>query len=147
MIGVEPVFVGGAARRPYGRADLAKHNFSILTILIAVGLTLFLSLPIVTHWNGAGDGFRMIVAGLPPDAVLMSNNPPGVWVATRHPGIPLVVGPVPNLLAAADHYSVRYLLLDINHTADLDPLYQTGVGDRLKLIKTVGAWKVFEVTP
>jgi hypothetical protein len=147
LVGLDSVVDWVAARRPNWRADLAKRNFTGMAILLAVGLTLVLALPIVTHWNGAADQFRQVVEGLPSDAVLMSNNPPGLWVATRHPGIPLVVGDLPSVLAAADRYSARYILIDLNHTLDMESLYQSESAPRLSLVKKLGDWKVFEVSP
>lgn len=145
LVGLDAVVDWVAARRPYWRADLAKRNFTGMAILLAAALTAGLALPIVTHWNGAGEQFRTLIANLAPEAVIMSNNPPGLWVASGHPGIPLVVGNPESLLAAADRYNARYLLLDLNHTRELDSLYQNADVPRLRLIKVLGNWKVFEV--
>jgi hypothetical protein len=147
LLGLDAVIDWVAVRRTTWVADTAKRNFTILTILLASILTLSLAVPIVLKWNGEGEKFRELVAGLPPGAALMSNNPPGIWVATRHPGIPLVVGDLTTVLAAADHYAVRYIALDLNHTQELDELYQTETAPRLTLIKKFGAWKIFEVGP
>jgi hypothetical protein len=145
LVGLDAVVGWVAVRRPYWRADLAKRNFSGMAVILSIGMTLLVALPIITYWNGAGDQFRQLGADIPQGAVVMSNNPPGLWVATRLAGIPLVVGTVPDLLAAADQYSVQYLLLDQNHTLGLDALYQSESGERLRLVKRVGEWKVFEV--
>jgi 4-amino-4-deoxy-L-arabinose transferase-like glycosyltransferase len=147
LAGLDAVVDWVAVRRRNWRADLAKRNFTGMTVFLAVIITGALVLPIVTQWNGAGDQFREVADGLAPGAVVMSNNPPGLWVATRHPGIPLVVGDLSSVLAAADHYSVQYIFLDPNHTQELEPLYQNESADRLTLVKKVGAWKVFEVSP
>src|SRR6185295_15640978 len=135
LVGLDAVIDWVAARRRNWRADLAKRNFTGMAVFLAVIITGALALPIVTHWNGAGDQFREVADALAPEAVVMSNNPPGLWVATRHPGIPLVVGDLSSMLAAADHYSVRYIFLDPNHTQELESLYQTESADRLTLVK------------
>jgi 4-amino-4-deoxy-L-arabinose transferase-like glycosyltransferase len=145
LAGLDVVVDWVAARRAFWRADLAKRNFTVMAVVLAAGLTLWVALPIVTHWDGAGAEFVRAAQSIPDGAVVMSNNPPGLWVATRHPGIPLVTGGLTSLLAAADRYSAGYLLLDSNHTAELDELYQTGQADRLRLVSQQGAWKLFEV--
>lgn len=145
LVGLDSAVNWIAVRRKDWRADIAKRNFSGMAVVLATGLTLTLTTSIVSQWNGSGDLFRQIVADLPSAAVVMSNNPPGVWVATDHSGIPLVAGDVTELLAAADRYSVAYVLLDQNHTLGLEELYQTESAERLRLVKKVGAWKVFEV--
>jgi hypothetical protein len=103
------------------------------------------SLPKLTKWNGAGDLFRSLTVDLPADAVVMSNNPPGLWMATGHPGVPPVNGDVSDLLNAADTFGVTYILLDTNIPSGLLPLYQNGGDERLTLIKTMDDWKLFEV--
>jgi hypothetical protein len=145
LTGLDSLVGWVAVRRRYWRADIAKRNFSGMTVLIAIVLTLMLTSSIVPRWNGAGDSFRQLVADLPNEAVVMSNNPPGLWVATGHPGIPIVTGDVAELLAAADRYSVSYVLLDQNHTTGLSQLYETESAERLRLVKKIGAGKVFEV--
>ncbi len=145
LVGLDVVIDRVAGRRKDWDSAAAKRKFTGMAVLLALGLTLLLAVAILSRWKGAGDPYRQALADLPADAVVMSSNPPGIWVATRHPGIPLVAGDVSNLLAAADQYSAEYVLLDRNHFQGLDPLYRTETGDRLRLVRKVGEWKVFEV--
>lgn len=147
LVGLDAAIDWVSARRPNWKPETAKRNFTGMLIVLAVVLTVSLALPIDLRWKGSGEQFRQVLAGLPAEAVVMSNNPPGVWVATGHPGIPLVVGDLSSVLAAADQYSARYIALDPNHTLELEPLYQTESAPRLTLVKKVGVWKVFEVAP
>lgn len=147
FVGLDAVVDWVAARLRHWQPERAKPNFSVLLILGAATLTAFIILPGLTRRNGAGATFRALTSDLPVEAVVMSNNPPALWIATGHPGLPPVNGDVSNLLAAADYYGVDYVLLDTNVPAGLLSLYQTGQGERLKLVKTIDDWKLFEVLP
>lgn len=135
-----------AARLRHWQPEKAKVNFSILVIAGAAALTLILTAGRLRGWNDGDALFREIGAVIPGDAVVMSNNPPGFWVATGHPGIPLVNGDVQMLLSAADRFEARYVLLDHNVPAGLADLYFNEKGERLILVKRWEEWKLFEVT-
>ncbi len=145
FVGLDATIDWIASRLRHWLPERAKVNFSRLIVAGAVALTAVIVLPGLPSRNGSGELFRNLTADLPSNAAVMSNNPPALWVATGHPGVPPVNGDVPALLAAVDQYGVDYVLLDTNIPAGLLPLYQTGQGERLKLIKTTGSWKLFEV--
>lgn len=145
FIGLDAVVDRVAARLKHWQPDKARLNFSILMVAGAVVLTLVLTTNRLRGWNDADALFREIGAAIPGDAVVMSNNPPGFWVATGHGGIPLVNGDVATLLAAADQFNVRYVLLDHNYPAGLAELYASDSGARLRVIDRWGEWKLFEV--
>jgi hypothetical protein len=145
FVGLDAVVDWVASRLRHWLPERAKINFSWILVLLAALLTTVVSLPKLTNWNGGGDLFRSLTIDLPADAVVMSNNPPGLWIATDHPGVPPVNGNVANLLNAADTFGVTHVLLDTNVPTGLLPLYQNGGDERLTLIKTMGDWKLFEV--
>jgi hypothetical protein len=62
--------------------------------------------------------------GADEDALVLVNNPPGYYLASGRPAIPIPNGDVDTLLAAARKYGARYLLLEANHPKDLSDLYQ-----------------------
>ncbi|MBM4421908.1 MAG: glycosyltransferase family 39 protein [Chloroflexi bacterium] len=143
--GLDAAIDWAAARLKHWQPEKAKLNFSILTIAMAAILTLAMITIRLKEWNGGDASFREIGAAIPGDAVVMSNNPPGFWVATGHPGIPLVNGDVSILLLAADRFNARYVLLDHNIPAGLGALYASERGERLQLVNRWGEWKLFEV--
>ncbi len=63
------------------------------------------------------------------------NNPPAYYFHTGQPAIVIPDGPVADLLEAADRFGARYVLLEANHPAALQPLYrQEEVAPRLHLL-------------
>jgi hypothetical protein len=62
---------------------------------------------------GAGSGQRVLV-----------NNPPGYYLASGGEGLVIPDGNVSTLLAVAQRYKAGYLVLEPNHVAGLDDLYQ-----------------------
>ncbi len=147
FVGLDAAIDWIAARRPRWQPEQARRIFSGAAVGLAVTLTFIIALPNLMGWSGEGAVFREIGAAIPAEAVVMSNNPPGFWVATGHPGVPLVNGDPPNLLAAADRFSTRYVLLDANHPAGLAELYVNESGERLRLRRRWGDRKLFEVIP
>ncbi len=132
-----------ASRLKHWQAEKAKRNFTALLVVFAVVLTLAL----VSPRASGSKRYPMfaILAGLPKEAVVMSNNPPGVWVATGHPGVPVPNGDGNTIIAIVDQFHVKYLLLDKNITPGLVPLYESNGPEWLKLIEQVGDAKLFEV--
>jgi 4-amino-4-deoxy-L-arabinose transferase-like glycosyltransferase len=71
------------------------------------------------------------------DAVVMVGNPPGYWYQGGGPSIVVPNEPVEMVLAVADRYGARYLILDHNRPTPLDPLYTgTKAHPRLALAYT-----------
>jgi hypothetical protein len=77
--------------------------------------------------------------GVPAEAIIMSNNPPGVYVHTGRWGIPLVNGDEADLLRVADRYGAGFLIVDKNVPEGLKDLYESGPSsDRLQLVAAYG---------
>lgn len=72
-------------------------------------------------------------AGAGPEAIVAVNNPAGYFVAAGRSAIAIPDGDEGALLAAARRYSARYVLLEVNHPAGLNNLYQHP-GDRPGLV-------------
>ncbi len=96
-------------------------------------------------WNRSTGVYDAIGTALdqdsaPPEARVMSNNPPGLYAHTGRGGIPLVNGGEADLLRAADDYGVTYVVLDRNVPAGLSGLYREGPeSPRLVLVSAAGA--------
>lgn len=55
-------------------------------------------------------------------------NPPAFFYHTGRPAIPLPDGPPADLATALDRFGLRYVVLDVNHPAGLDGLYDRPEG-------------------
>jgi hypothetical protein len=134
-----------AARRAHWQAEKAKRNFSAITVVLACLLSLGLLGTRLPKWNEGSAAFSLIGAAIPGDAVVMSNNPPGFWIATGHPGVPLPNGDASTVMAVADQFYVRYLLLDKKYPPGMADIYNSDGLQWLKLVNSWGEWKLFEV--
>ncbi|MBI3244763.1 MAG: glycosyltransferase family 39 protein [Chloroflexi bacterium] len=143
LIGLDATIDWIAARLKHWKPEVAKRNFTVLVVALAATLTLALTIP---RLSGSGeDSMFALLRDLPREAVVMSNNPPGVWVATGHPGIPLPNGDGDTVIALADQFNVRYIVMDQNITPGLIPLYENDGTEWLRLIRREGDVKLFEV--
>jgi len=80
-------------------------------------------------WGQAESVYRLADAslskeGMDPADVVMVNNPPGYFVATGRSSIVIPDGDETTLLAVANRYRPAYLILEHNHPAGLNDLYQ-----------------------
>lgn len=102
----------------------ARTVFSAALIVLAVALSLGILFSRRPAWNAAGADYRRIVAALPPDAVVMCNDPPGLYY---HTGLGGVVVPnadpdvVPEIAA---RYGVTHVLLDVDRTRPFTGLFR-----------------------
>lgn len=145
LVGLDAAIEWIAARRAHWQAEKAKRNFSVITVVLVCLLSLGLLWTRLPKWNEGSAAFGLIGAAIPGDAVVMSNNPPGFWVATGHPGVPLPNGDANTVIAAADQFDVRYLLLDKNYPAGMADIYNSDGLQWLRLVNTWGEWKLFEI--
>jgi len=84
--------------------------------------------------------------GIQAGDLVMVNNPPGLFLASGMPSIPIPDGDVGTLLAAARQYGAKYVLLEANHPQELDDLYQNpGERPGLHLLRTYMGVFIFEV--
>jgi len=122
----------------------------LLTVLITEGRVLGkdLSHPIwgepAVHYNHLEQALRGV--GAQADETVMVNNPPGYFIAAGRPAIVTPFGDEQILQRTADFYNARYVLLEFDHAAGLDTLYNSP-GDRqgLKYLFSVDGTRVFEV--
>lgn len=143
LVGLDAAIDWIAARLKHWKPELAKRNFTILAVICAAALTLALVAPRLR--GSEEDPMYALLRALPTEAVVMSNNPPGVWVATGRPGVPLPNGDGNTVIAVADKFHVRYIVMDKNIAPDLVSLYQSSGTEWLRLVKQEGEVKLFEV--
>jgi 4-amino-4-deoxy-L-arabinose transferase-like glycosyltransferase len=147
LAGLDVVIDWIAQRRAAWNAEQAKKLFSVAMIGFAALLTLIVISTRAREWNSVYDHYQKLQTLSPADAVVISNNPPLVWVAANRGGAMIPNGDESALLKVAEQFKARYVLMDKNHVAPLDKLYKNGKGERLKLVSEWSEYKLFEVTP
>jgi hypothetical protein len=85
--------------------------------------------------------------GVPLDAVVLVNNPPGFFAATGRPAIVIPDGPLDRSLQAAQDFGARYLLLEPDQANLMDLVQDPSDRPGLTYLKTVAGVHLFEVTP
>jgi hypothetical protein len=122
----------------------------LLTLLVTEGRVLGkdLSKPV---WEQSAARYNYLEQtlqqfGAQAGEVVMVNNPPGYYVTTDRPGIVTPFGDEQTLLRAAHYYNARYVLLEFDHAAGLDGLYDApGNWLGLKYLTTVDGTRVYKV--
>ncbi len=151
-MGLDEALRAIARRRTGWNPRAAWRVFStagaVLAVLVTAGFVLkrvvgFDDLSTVA-WNRSITIYDQVGAtldeiGAAPDALVISNNPPGFYARTGRGGIPLINGDEQTLLAAADDYGVTFLVIDHNVTEGLSSLYWDGPqSTRFERIETYG---------
>jgi len=146
LVGLNAAIDWIARRRSTWNADQAKKIFSVAMVGLAAMLTLVITINRLRDWNSVYDHYRQLQTLTPADAVVISNNPPLIWVAANRGGAMIPNGDEAVLLRVAEQFNARYVLMDENHVPQLDRLYKEGKGDRLKLVSGWSEYKLFEIT-
>ncbi len=142
-VGLDVLVKWVAARRQGWDARLAREVFSIGLIALALLVTAFLyyqGVVVGTRWRGAGATYGHLVEWLEAEGqareVVMVGDPPGYWYHDGGPSIVVPNEPVETVLAVADRYGARYLVLDRNRPRPLGLLYEgTETHHRLHLVE------------
>lgn len=129
-IGLGAFVEWGAAKRGW-KTTQAAHIFSLGVLLLLAALTVFVFYSRVianSQWDASSEHYMELDAklaglGIPSDAIVMVNNPPGFSLASGHPAIVIPDGQIDAGLAAAYRYGAYVLLLESNHPAGLNGLY------------------------
>jgi hypothetical protein len=134
-VGLDSFLRIGVRKRGW-QMDQASRVFSWGLVGLIVLLTFFVSYAGVVGndnsdmaWNQTPRHYSKIEAslgeyGIANGEIVMVNNPPGYFVASRRPAIVVPDGGIDSTLAAARRYQARYLILEFNHPKGLNDLYQ-----------------------
>jgi hypothetical protein len=102
-------------------------------------------------WDQSDASYRQLgqalePLGYMPQDIVAVNNPAGYYAATARPAIVIPDGTIDTLLAAARRFGARYILLEANHPAGLEMLFEQPA-DRpgLRFLKTVEGTHIFLV--
>ena len=139
LVGLDVLVEWVAAHRQGWDVHLARKVFSIGLVALALLVTAFLyyqGVVVGTRWREAGATYSHLVEWLEAEGqsreVVMVGDPPGFWYHGGGPSIVVPNEPVETVLAVADRYGARYLILDRNRPRPLGPLYE-GTETHLRL--------------
>ncbi len=136
------VAVGWAARRRRWRLQQARTVFTMAAIVMAVILSGYAAAQKLVAWQDTDVLYETVGRWLDreggAEGAVMVANPPAFWYYTQYPAVVVPNDDVETLLAVAERYSVRYVLLDRNHPMPLADLY-TGEKPHF-LLQPVAIW-------
>ncbi|MBN1678709.1 MAG: hypothetical protein JW966_00360 [Anaerolineae bacterium] len=122
VIGLDEGIAWMAKRRRWRRVQAQKVFAGALVVLAAV-LSLGITAQRLPDWNDSGKYYAAIVRDLPPDAVLMVNDPAALYYFTGYAGV-VVPNASPDVVPdIAERYGVTHLVLDVNRTAPFSGLF------------------------
>jgi hypothetical protein len=134
-----------AKRLPHWEPDKAKRRFSMLFIVLAFILGIFVSLSRARSGTDA-DILRQVQELVPEDSIIMAGNAPAVYYHTDLPSLSVPNEQAETVYEAASRYGVTHLLLDEDTPAPLEGLYSGETSDpRFTLIEDFGEIKLYKV--
>jgi hypothetical protein len=152
-----PLSIGACGAEGWD-ARTAGRVFSTALVVLSLLLSIVLFVqnvygadPQQMAWRAGYDQYKTIDAALPglgvrQDDVLMVNNPPGLYSASRRPSIVVPDGTEETVLAVAERYGAKYLLLDQNYPSGLKQLFmQPGNRPGLTFLTSINGTHVFRI--
>ena len=155
-VGLDVLIEWVSARRQGWDARLAKHVFGVGLVgmaLLVSGFVYYQKVVVETRQQGSSAPYSHLVEWLHAegqgDAIVMVGDPPGYWYHGGGSSIVVPNEPVETVLAVADRYGARYLVLDHNRPRSLVSLYEgKDIHPRLSLLETLpGDVRVYHIAP
>jgi hypothetical protein len=112
--GVDAIVDWIAVRRPAWRPEQAKRFFTVTLVILALVISFFVASGQPLRQDEAAL-FRQIAEIVPPDAVIMTGDPPGFHYHTGLKAIMTPNEPPEIALDVARQFGVTYLFLDPGH--------------------------------
>jgi uncharacterized membrane protein len=125
-VGLVTIIKWIAEKRRWKKDRQARNVFAVASILLCLGITaaaIWIKAPKEGDVTYADAGDLMNQHSVPKNAVVLVNNPPGLFSATGHPAVAIPAGGPEVALRAAQRYQAQYLLLDPKNNAYLKDLY------------------------
>ncbi len=123
LAGLDDAVVWMSRRRRWNRVQ-AQTVFSGALVVLAVALSVGIVKARVPSLNSNAERYKALAAQLPPDAVVMINDPPALYYHTGLWGV-VVPNQDPDVVPAiAERFGVTYLLLDANRTQPFTGLWR-----------------------
>lgn len=151
-VGLDTFIAWGERRRGW-RGGQARAVFSAGLVGLALLLTVLLVSGRVQggQWGEPQGGYVRLegvlqAQGARPEDVVMVNNAPGYFIASSRPAISIPYADLDGVLAAAQRYGARYLILEIDQILGARDLY-THPSDRpgLRYLTTAYGAHLYEI--
>ncbi|MFC1879643.1 hypothetical protein ACFLZW_06980 [Chloroflexota bacterium] len=156
-LGLDSIVSWGARVRGWKHGQ-AQRVFRFGVIVLVVILSIFLVVtrvigPDLSHptWGVNNERYlhlerALVRFGAAPDDRVIVNNAPGYYVANQRSALSIPNGDVETVLAVADRYRARYLLLEFNQLKGDDDLF-ANPGDRagFKYLGTIDEVRIYEI--
>jgi hypothetical protein len=123
LAGLDDAIAWMAVHRGWKKRQ-AQRVFSTALVVLAVALSLGLLFGRRSGWNTADELYATIGSDLPPDAVVMINDPPSLYYHTGLSGVVLPNSDPDVVPEIAARYGVTHLVLDINRTQPFAALFE-----------------------
>jgi hypothetical protein len=156
LVGLDVLVEWAAARRQGWDPRLAKQVFGVGLVglaLLVSGFLYYRGTVVDRRWQGEDTAYSRLVDWLSArgegQAVVMVGDPPGYWYYGGGPSVVVPNEPVETVLAVANRYGARYLVLDRNRPRPLVSVYE-GIEHHpaLILVETLpGDVRVYRVAP
>jgi hypothetical protein len=145
VLGLDDILAWIAPHRRW-RLNEARAFFGAALVLWAVifsGINFFGKR---TAGDTAGGFFQSLTAHLPPDSVVMINDPSAMYYYTGIPGVVVPNAPPDRIMDIALRYGVNTLVLDNNLTIPMIELYAgKNIPPFLKLIYAEGRIRIYRI--
>lgn len=128
LIGLDQAIRWLAERRRW-RKSQAQAVFSSALVVLAFVLSAGILAQRLTDWNENGAFYQTVIQDLPPDAVLMVNDPAALYYHTGRSSVVIPNADPDVVPEIAEQYDVAYLVLDVNRTDPFTDLF-LGTQDR-----------------
>jgi hypothetical protein len=145
--GLDGAVLWVARRRRTWTYQQARMAFGVAAIVMAIALSGYMAWKKLPAWRRADVTYRSIDTWLTSEgishATVMTGDPPAFWYHTRRPAVVVPNADVRTLLTVCDRYGVEYVVLEENHPAELEGLYEERVTlERLNPAATFGEGSV-----
>lgn len=143
-------FIDWGGRVRGWRVAQAQRVFGAGLVGLALLFTVFIFVPRVVP-KADSVGYAEVEAtlaalGAKPDEVVMVNNPPGYFLASKRPAVVIPNGDLHTWNLVVEKYSVAYVVVDENvPLAIRELLERTDVSNAYKFIGDVGRYQVYQV--
>ena len=158
-VGVERLAYAYSRVRPRINTREMARFFAVLVVAISALLTVGLTYSRIVGedaqnlaWDAGHRHYleveRVLVeAGAAPCEPVLVNNAPGYWLASQRNAVVIPWGGVEMLLAAAERYDVRYLVLENHNPPMLGDLYRGNEHPpELEYLSAVGTTQIYRIT-
>jgi hypothetical protein len=121
-VGLDAVVAFARRKNLFDDRAFAIFRASLVGITVLMTVAIF-ALRVLPNWEREDGHYAeveslLVQQGAPRDAIIIVRNPPGYNVVTGRPAIALPAGGIPALLAVAERYEARYLVLEPAGTSE-----------------------------